>query len=107
MNLQKRMEENYKETGATMLNQIGKFTLARLGATDFLFDKNMIQFHIRNSHDFNKVVMRLNEMDTYDIELWNCRILKKEPYIINKIVDEFKDVHAAELSGLFEREAIH
>ena len=103
---EQKMED--KEVAETILKQIGKYNLARLGAENFTFGHNEVKFTVKTSYDFNKVIIKYDYgNDLYDVELWYSKLLLKEPYIHNKLIDEYKGVFCEELSGLLLREAIH
>lgn len=95
------------KTKTAQIDAIGFKALDLLGAHNFLYDKNSVQFAIKGNKDFNKIVIKLNEQDLYDIELWNCKIINQDPYIINDKIDEYNDVEASELGNLIIKEAIH
>ena len=90
-----------------MLEQIGNKRLAFMGAHTFLFDKNYLQFKVKGNRKFNSIVIRLNGLDYYDIELWNCKILTKDPYIINDKVKEFNNIDCDHLGELLYNEVLY
>lgn len=69
---------NDKEIAGTIINQLGGNRLvAMTGAKNFVAIENGVQFKIgRNSKSINTVIVRLNSMDTYDIEYG--RVAKKK-----------------------------
>ena len=106
-----------KDIAATILSQIeatyhgtievdgekSKISALKLmGASNFLYDKKSVQFSVKTNKnaDFNRVVIKLNGKDLYDIELWNVRIFDEEPYLINDKVDEFNDIYSEQLGNL-------
>ena len=67
-----------KEIAQTIISQLGGGKLvAMTGAKNFVAIENGVQFKIgRNAKSINTVIVRLNSMDTYDIEYG--RVAKKK-----------------------------
>ena len=106
-----------KDVAATILLQIEKggnagtlngmkiSPLKMMGATDFVYGEDFVQFKVQGNRDFNKIVVKLNRAtDSYDVVLWNIKV--GEEFVMDK-VDEYNDVYAGELGNLLIREAIH
>jgi hypothetical protein len=58
------------EVARTIIQQIGQGALMNLGARDFVADADGVIFRIGPGSVLRKVVVRLNPMDTYDVEIW-------------------------------------
>lgn len=101
-----QQEEN-KQVSQTMLKQIGKKRLFFMGAQHFLYEKNYLQFKVKGNRKFNSIVIRLNELDYYDIELWQCKTLTKDPYIINDKIKEFNNIDCEHLGELLFSEVLY
>lgn len=95
-----------KDVAATILAQVTPHVLRSLGATEFMYGDDQVQFCVKR-RDFTKVVIKLNASDAYDIELWDSRLLDHYPFIINKKIDEYNDVYCDQLADLLMREADH
>lgn len=105
MNTISESQEEQKLIAMSILNQIGKDTLISLGASEFSYGSNTVKFKVATRHDFNKVLVKLNASDEYDIELWKVSV--GEDAIFSKLIDEYHGVGCEELKGLFQRESIH
>jgi hypothetical protein len=108
-----KQEQDEQETSRTILNQIQAVIvytidgakihpLEYMGAEDFVYDKNGLMFMVRGSMDFNKVIIKLNGRDLYDVELWD--IVHTRYDIESNMIDEYNDVEASELGHLLIRE---
>lgn len=62
-------------------------------ATQIVSLEDGIQFRVKGDKFSGKVVIRLNAMDTYDIQFWNVQM---EPFICEK-VDEINDIYNNQL----------
>ena len=78
-----------------------------MGAKDFSYTQASVQFTVQGAKDFNKVIVRLNAGDFYDVELWNCHVLTEEPFIVRDLVDQYNDVSAFELGNLLVKEVLY
>jgi len=91
-----------KMTAITILEQLGgnKF-VAMTGANNFVYDKHgTILFSFKGSKVFNKLKIRLNSMDTYDMTFFK---LGRAPNfkLTNK---EINGVYYDQLQGVFTAE---
>jgi hypothetical protein len=104
---QEQQQEN-KFFAETLLSQIGKKTLFLINAQHFLYDKNYLQFKVQSWHkNINTIIIRLNQMDYYDIEFRYCKVTDKEPYIIDKLVKTEKDISCDMLSDVLSFELVY
>ena len=85
----------------TILDQIGgqRRLVTMTGAKDFLVSEDSVQFAIgRGAKDgINKVVIKLNDLDTYDVQFW--RLLKRG--LDCKLVVEHNGIYAEDLQRVF------
>ena len=81
--------------------------LKMMGAKDFVYGKNFVQFIVQGKTDFNKVKIILNGKDLYDVELWNVRVGPEPPYVVCDKVDEYNDLYAEQLGDLLVREVTY
>lgn len=65
-------------------------------AKDLVELKNGLQFRVKGDKFAGKVVITLNEMDTYDIEFWNIQLGPDDLFIVEK-VDEINDIYNDQL----------
>lgn len=55
----------------------------------------------------NTVIVKYNkETDLYDVEFWNCKILKKDPYIINDHIKTIDGIYAENLTQIVWGECV-
>lgn len=78
---------------------------AMIGAKDFVAIENGLQFGLkRASKKVNKIIIRLNSMDTYDVEFANLNMRTVEYKVINTVngiyFDQLKSV-IEENTGLY------
>lgn len=89
-----------KQVAQTILKQMGGVgkLQAMIGAKQFvsLNEPPGVQFGFSNRKGPNKVVIKLNGKDLYDVEFW-----KIKKFDFNK-VDEANDVYAEHLKSVFE-----
>lgn len=92
-----------KQIGQTIIEQIqqGHVTnepqlnfMKVVHATQLVALDNGVQFRVRGDKFSGKIVVKLNAMDTYDIELWDIRL---DEGIIN-MVEEIKDIYNDQLT---------
>lgn len=70
---------------------------------EFAQDENLFQFRFSGSRQMNKVVIRLNSMDTYDVEFWKIgRFSMKTLGIPMKKVKTVNNVYCDQLISTFE-----
>lgn len=65
-----------REQATEILNQLGgKRFITMTGAKDFVYGENGIQFRIGTGakNKINKVVIKINNSDTYDMEFWRVK----------------------------------
>ena len=65
-------------------------------AKDLVALEDGIQFRVKGDKFAGKVVIKLNAMDTYDIEFWNIQLGPDDLFIVEK-VDEVKDIYNNQL----------
>lgn len=91
-----------QEIARTILNQMGgqnkiaAMTGAGKGARMFIAIENGVQFGFGLNNSMNRVIIKLNGSDLYDIEFW--KIGKKTC----KKVKEYNDVYCDMLVDIFE-----
>lgn len=104
MTILSQIEATY---GAT-INIAGKIhrisAMKIMGAKMIVYGKDFVQFVVQGAPDFNKFVIKLNEKDLYDIEMWNVRI--GEDFVCEK-VDEYNDIYAEQLGNLLVKEVLY
>jgi len=61
-----------------------------------------LQLRFTNPKGANHVSISLNEMDTYDMQFHECRILKKDPYIINEIKELVSGIYWDSLADVIK-----
>jgi hypothetical protein len=87
-----------KESAQTTLDQIGKSTLAQLGASKFTYGHNFVQFSVKGKK-FNKVVVEYDEVhDEYNLQLWKIDLDTEEYDSMTKLVKEMKGLYFDQLS---------
>ncbi len=103
--LTKTFTESKKMTDMTVANEI----LRQLGGIRFILmtgaryfvasDDKTLSFQIPRSNGIQGVSIKLNGMDTYDIEF--CKLSKKEPYRI--VIATANDIYFDVLQEVFTR----
>lgn len=80
----------------TILEQIqeGGFMFKAVDGSQFVALEDGMQFRVKGDKFAGKVVIKLNAMDTYDIEFWDIRL---DEDIIEK-VDEVNDIYNDQLA---------
>ena len=67
---------------------------AMLGIRTIVQGRDSLTLKLGGVQKVNTVVIRYDEgWDLYDIEFWNCRILTREPFVIQDKVDEKKGIY--------------
>lgn len=108
MTILNQIEQTYNGTIVFSEGESSKISALRLiGAKDFVYGSNFVQFIVQGTKDFNKVKVILNSKDLYDIELWNVRVGPEPPYVLCEKVDEYNDVFFEELGNLLVRECCY
>jgi len=51
-----------------------------------------------------RVVIKINAKDYYDVEFWNCRTMRVDPYLINEKLSEKKDIGWEDLADVIFKE---
>lgn len=100
-----QQDQENKLIAQTIISQIGKYTLALIGADTYLYDKDYLQFKTK-TRKINTVIIKLNGLDLYDIELYYCKVTTKEPYIINNKINEINNVYADQLADILQGELL-
>jgi len=90
------------QVAQTILDQMGGTRRISLmvGASGFIGDTCSVQFSFKGSRKMNKIIVKLNEWDTYDIEFWKINARKGE----FTRVSEARDVYFDQLISVFESE---
>ena len=94
-----QLQESY-EVGKIILKQIQAinfWALGSWGAKDYVLIKNGVQFYVKGWHRQSKIVIKLNGMDTYDIEYGRISNLK---WISMEKVD---DIYAENLVSVIDQ----
>ncbi len=73
-----------------------------INAKDFVYDDKelYIKFKVSSHNKINTVIVKLNSLDLYDIELWNCRLLKREPYFITDKINTIQNIYFDQLADI-------
>ena len=89
-----------KTVAYEIMRQLGgtRFILMT-GARHFVADDKTLSFQIPRSNGIQGVSIKLNGMDTYDIEF--CKLSKKEPYRI--VIATANDIYFDVLQEVFTR----
>lgn len=65
-----------------------------LGVRTIVQGRDSLTLKLGGVQKVNTVVIQYDEgWDLYDIEFWNCRVLKREPFVIQDKVDEKKGIY--------------
>ena len=73
-----------------------------VNAKDMAFDDTSLMFRAKTAAFDGKVIIKVNGMDTYDVELWKVQL---EPFDVQKL-KEINDVYCDELGNVLKRELI-
>lgn len=99
------MTEN-QQIAETIIAQLGGKTrlVVFTGATDFVAIDRGVQFKIgRNEAGINKVIIKLNGSDLYNVEFGTSRLNSKTYEYTWTVKDSTEDAYADMLKPLFER----
>lgn len=108
MTILNQIEQTYNGTVVFGEGEARKISALRLmGAKDFLYGKDFVQFKVQGAKDFNKVKITLNSKDLYDIELYNVWVGPEEPFVVCDKIDEYNDVFFEELGNLLVKEVCY
>jgi hypothetical protein len=108
MTILNQIEASYNGTIVFGGGEANKISALRLmGAKDFVYGSDFVQFLVQGKTDFNKVKVILNAKDLYDVELWNVRVCTESPYVVCDKVDEFNDLYAEQLGDLLVNEVTY
>lgn len=95
----------FEQVAALKVPELGFSFFSLSGAREFLYDGKSLQFRIagKNAKGINKIIIRVNDLDLYDIEFWEVRTLRKDPFLICEKRDESLNVHVADMPGILAR----
>ena len=103
-----QIEQTYNGTVVFGKGEAQRMSALRLiGAKDFVYGSNFVQFIVQGPRDFNKIKVILNAKDLYDVELWNVRVGPEPHYVLCEKVDEYNNVFFEELGNLLVREVCY
>ena len=95
-------ETIYEQLKATSPEPCSIFGI--LGVQKMIKSSDSLTLKLAGVQQINTVVIKYDEgQDLYNIQFWNCRVLKREPYIENEMVSENKDVFCDEMAELIIR----
>ncbi|MDE1765538.1 MAG: hypothetical protein KGI27_04580 [Thaumarchaeota archaeon] len=67
---------------------------AMLGVRTVVQGRDSLTLKLGGVQEINAVVIRYDEgWDLYDIGFWNCRVLTREPFVINDKLEEKKGIY--------------
>ncbi|MGI0060913.1 MAG: hypothetical protein ACREBA_00500 [Nitrosotalea sp.] len=85
-NISKTMYQQLKATCPTIF--------AMLGVRKIVQGRDSLTLKLGGVQKINTVVIRYDEgWDLYDIEFWNCRVMAREPFVIQDKVEEKKGIY--------------
>lgn len=93
-----------KEFAVEVISQIGSGFFKSVLDGQIAYDENTIMFRAKTDKLSRKIVIKLNAMDTYDIEIWKVEIYEKEPFIYTEKVSEINDVYCDQLTDILNQE---
>jgi hypothetical protein len=106
------MGRDRMEVAKTIYAQLGRLTLAMLGATNFVGDVNSLSFRIKGSKKVNYIKIILTPMDVYTVEFGKIRkvdpmaaISMSEDEYMNasyKVVNKVENVYFDDLHSVIE-----
>ncbi len=63
-----------------------------------------LQMRFTNKKGINHVSIKLNGLDYYDMQFHECRVLKKDPYVINEEGESIKNISWDNLADAIKRQ---
>ena len=85
-NISKTIYEQLKATCPTIFAMLGVRTVVQR--------RDSLTLKLGGVQKINTVVIQYDEgWDLYDIGFWNCRVLTREPFVINDKVEEKKGIY--------------
>jgi len=85
----------------TIAKQIGSRAFFLMGTRHKLGDEDSLTFDIRGSRTVNKIRVRLNVMDLYDLTFW--KVTRRNGEFKVKVVAEVEDIYFDGLRQVIER----
>ena len=85
----------------TIARQIGHRAFVMMGTRTKLGDEDSLTFDIRGSRTVNKIRVRLNFLDLYDLTFW--KVTRRNGEFKVKVVDERNDIYFDALREVIER----
>lgn len=90
-NISKTIYEQLKATCPTIF--------AMLGVRRLVQGKDSLTLKLGGVQKINTVVIKYDEgWDLYNIEFWNCRVVTREPFVINDKIKETKGIYCGEMA---------
>lgn len=90
-NISKTMYQQLKATSPTIFAMLGVRTMVQ--------GENSLTLKLGGVQKINTVVIQYDEgWDLYNIEFWNCRVVTREPFVINEKVKEKKGIYCDEMA---------
>ncbi len=87
-----------KQIATTILRQLGgNVFISMVGAKDFVYDTNCLQFGFKGSRKANKCKIILNANDTYTVQFYKLKMKTFEC----PMVYEVKEIYNDSLTGIF------
>ena len=86
--------ENVSRTIYEQLKATYPTIFAMLGVRTVVQGRDSLTLKLGGVQKINTVVIRYDEgWDLYDIEFWNCRVMTREPFVINDKIEEKKGIY--------------
>lgn len=85
----------------TIAQQIGHRAFVMMGTRHKLGDDLSLTFDIRGSRTVNKIRVRLNVLDLYDLTFW--KVTRRNGEFKVKVVEEVEDIYFDGLRDVIER----
>lgn len=87
-------QENVSKTIYEQLKATCPAIFSLLGVRTIVQGRDSLTLKLGGIQKVNTVVIRYDQgWDLYDIQFWNCRVLAREPFVIQDKVDEKKGVY--------------
>jgi|SRR5579864_6077205 len=92
-------EENISKTIYEQLKATSPTIFAMLGVRRLVQGKGSLTLKLGGVQKINTVVIQYDEgWDLYNIEFWNCRVVTREPFVINDKVKEKTGIYCDEMA---------
>ena len=94
-----------KQIAITVAQQMGGFgrLSAMVNGRDWLTLEHGIQFTFSGKRGVNKCLVMLDDMDTYTMQFWYCKTMRKAPWVVSDMKKEYTGVYNDILVELFEK----